>query len=88
MKTFESLEVWQSAKDLVMFTYSYFGNCRDYSFKDQICRASISVMNNIAEGYERDSVNEFIRFLKIAKGSCGEERSMLTIVVELGFVSS
>jgi len=56
---------------------------KDYGFKDQIQRASVSIMNNIAEGFERKSNNEFKYFLFISKGSCGEVRSMLLLANEL-----
>jgi len=59
---------------------------KDFGFKDQICRASVSVMNNIAEGFERRSDAEFKRFLFIAKGSCGEVRSMLYLALELRYI--
>lgn len=64
-----------------------FRNCRDYSFKDQIQRAGISIMNNIAEGFERRTNKEFINFLYIAKGSCGEVRSMLNLALEFKYIS-
>jgi four helix bundle protein len=73
--TFENLEVWQDAIELAARVYELFRDCRDFSFRDQIQRAAASVSNNIAEGYERDTNAEFIRFLFIAKGSCGEVRS-------------
>ena len=57
--------------------YKMISNCKDYGFKDQIQRASVSIMNNIAEGSEAGSDALFIRYLKIAKASCGEVRSML-----------
>jgi four helix bundle protein len=60
---------------------------RDYGFKDQIQRASVSGMNNIAEGFERKSNAEFRQFLYIAKGSCGEVRSMLYLAKELNYLS-
>jgi four helix bundle protein len=81
---FEDIVAWQKAKDLAKEIYFIFSESKDFGFKDQIQRASISVMNNIAEGYERKSNNEFKHFLYIAKGSCGEVRSMLIISHELG----
>lgn len=73
--TFEKLEVWQDAIELAARVYELFQGCRDFSFRDQVQRAAASVSNNIAEGYERDTNTEFIRYLYIAKGSCGEVRS-------------
>jgi len=64
-----------------------FAESRDFGFKDQIQRASVSVMNNIAEGFERKSNNEFRQYLYIAKGSCGEVRSMLIVAFELDKIS-
>ena len=74
---FEDIQAWQKAKLLSVRIYNVFESSKDYSFKDQIQRASVSIMNNIAEGFERKSNNEFKHFLFIAKGSCGEVRSML-----------
>lgn len=62
-------------------------NCRDYGFKDQIQRAAVSIMNNIAEGFESGSDAKFINFLNISRGSCGEVRSMLYLCEDLGFCS-
>lgn len=59
--------------------------CRDFGFKDQIQRAAVSIMNNIAEGCESGSDAKFINFLNIARGSCGEVRSMLYLCEDLGF---
>lgn len=73
--TFENLEVWRDGIELAARVYERFRNCRDLGFRTQIQNASASISNNIAEGYERDSNQEFIRFLFIAKGSCGEVRS-------------
>ena len=73
--TFENLEVWQDAINLAAQVYELLRDCRDFEFRGQIQRASVSVSSNIAEGYERDSNVEFIRFLFIAKASCGEVRS-------------
>lgn len=83
VKRFEDLEIWKESKILTIQIYSHFKNSKDYGFKDQILRASVSVMNNIAEGFERNSDKEFQRFLKISKGSAGEVRSMLWIAIDL-----
>jgi four helix bundle protein len=73
--TFENLEVWRDAIELAARAYEVMRDCRDFGFRDQMLRAAASISNNIAEGYERDSNTEFIRYLFIAKGSCGEVRS-------------
>jgi four helix bundle protein len=71
IKDFENLEIWILARLLVNLIYSDFKSCRDYTFKDQICRAGISVMNNISDGFCRNSDAEFRQFLNISKGSAG-----------------
>jgi four helix bundle protein len=68
---------------LAVKIYRLFETSKDYSFIEQIQRASVSVMNNIAEGFERKTNNEFKQFLFNAKGSCGEVRSMLILAKEL-----
>lgn len=83
IQQFEDIKAWQKGKDLTIETYKIFEDSRDFGFKDQIQRAAVSIMNNIAEGFERQSNNEFRRFLFIAKGSCGEVRSMLYLAKEL-----
>ena len=83
IERFEDIIGWQKAKELAIKIYRLFETSKDYSFKDQIQRASVSVMNNIAEGFERKTNNEFKQFLFIAKGSCGEVRSMLILAKEL-----
>lgn len=84
---FEDIIAWQKAKTLTLLIYRNFKLCKDFSFKNQIERASISVMNNIAEGFERQTNKDFRNFLFIAKGSCGEIRSMLSGAVEMGYMS-
>ncbi|MEI6107462.1 MAG: four helix bundle protein [Opitutae bacterium] len=74
---FEDLIVWQLAIDLAASVYTAFETCRDFPLRDQVQRAAVSISSNIAEGYERDSNADFIRFLYYAKGSCGEVRSQL-----------
>ncbi|MEI8085726.1 MAG: four helix bundle protein [Paludibacter sp.] len=76
MRNFEELRVWQDARILVKDVYLLMANCKDYGFKDQIQRAAVSIMNNIAEGSESGSDALFIRYLRISKASCGEVRSM------------
>lgn len=87
MRRFEDLRVWQDARILVNEIYKLTSSCKDYSFKDQIQRASVSVMNNIAEGSESGSDALFSRFLRIAKASCGEVRSMLYLCEDIGYSS-
>lgn len=86
--TFEEIIVWKKSKLLTIELYNKFKYCKDYSFKEQILRASVSVMNNIAEGFERGSNKEFRNFLFIAKGSCGEVRSMLSLASELKYITN
>jgi four helix bundle protein len=83
IERFEDIIAWQKAKQLTILIYKDFGNSKDFGFKDQIQRASVSIMNNIAEGFERRSNKEFRQFLYIAKGSCGEVRSMLQLAKEI-----
>jgi four helix bundle protein len=66
--------------------YTLFKNNKDYGFRDQIQRASVSIMNNIAEGFERRSNKELKQFLYIAKGSCGEVRSMIRLAESLQYI--
>ncbi len=87
IEKFEDILSWQKSKQLTLIVYSEFINCRDFGFKDQIQRASVSVMNNIAEGFERKSNKEFKHFLFIAKASCGEVRSMLYLAIELKYIT-
>lgn len=83
---FEEIIIWKKAKILTNKIYKMFYSVKDYSFKEQIQRAAISIMNNIAEGYERKGNKEFKQFLFIAKGSCGELRSMLYIALDLKYI--
>lgn len=87
IEKFEDLIVWQRGKELGLLIYGVFRENRDYSFRDQIERATVSISNNIAEGFERKSDREFKQFLFIAKGSCGEVRSMLYLALDLGYLN-
>lgn len=86
MDAFEKLEVWRRSCRLSVELYKQFRDCRDFGFRDQITRSGLSVPSNIAEGYERNSRKEYLRFLKIAKGSSGELRTQLYIGYEAGFL--
>ncbi len=86
IERFEDITAWKKAKVLTLWVYGNFKNCRDISFRNQIERVSVSIMNNIAEGFERKGDKEFKQFLFIAKGSCGEVRSMLNLALELGYL--
>ena len=88
IRNFEDLEIWIMARELVSLVYCDFGYCRDFTFKNQICGAGISVMNNIAEGFCRNSDAEFRNFLNISKGSAGEVKNMYYIAEDLGFIPS
>jgi four helix bundle protein len=87
IEKFEDILSWQKAKALTLLIYKLFNSNKDYAFRDQIQRASVSIMNNIAEGFERKGNKELSHFLFIAKGSCGEVRSMLYIALELNYIS-
>ncbi len=79
--------MWLKSKELTFSVYSVFKNCKDYGFKDQIQRASVSIMNNIAEGIERKGSKELERFPFISKGSCGEVKSMLFLAIEFSYIN-
>ena len=85
-QSYEDLDVWQKSVDVSVAVYSLLRSCRDYGFKDQICRAAVSIASNIAEGMERDSKKETTHFLHIAKGSCAELRTQLLIAERIGYV--
>jgi len=86
IEKFEDIIAWEKAKSLTLKIYLHLKDLKDFAFRDQICRASVSIMNNIAEGFERKSDNEFKHFLFIAKGSCGEVRSMLYLAKALNYM--
>jgi len=86
IERFEDVIAWQKAQDLNINLRQIFDKNRDYSFKDQAFRAAVSVMNNIAEGFDRNSDREFRHFLYIAKGSVAEIRSMLSLARELNYI--
>ena len=87
IERFEDIIAWKKAKELCQLLFLTFGESKDYVFKDQILRASLSIMNNIAEGFERYSNKDFKNFLFIAKGSAGEVRSMLYVAEDRKMVN-
>ena len=83
---FEDILAWQKGHTLTVEIYREFSKCKDYSFRDQIQRATVSIMNNVAEGFERGSNADFRRFLFMAKGSSGEVRSLLRLALSLNYI--
>ena len=95
IQKFEDLIAWQKARELTREVYrslniEIFQSLnipRDYGFCDQIQRASVSVMSNIAEGFERGTRQEFLNYLFIAKGSAGEVRAQLYVALDVGYLN-
>ncbi len=83
LNSFEDLECWKSARILTRLIYKIFAESRDFGFRDQIQRASVSIMNNIAEGFGRIGVKEKLQFTNIAVGSAQEVKSMLFLAQDL-----
>jgi four helix bundle protein len=90
IKKFEELLSWKKARSLTKEVYdstSAGDFARDFGLKDQLRRAAVSILSNIAEGFERGGDREFIQFLSIAKGSCGEVRAQLYVALDLEYIS-
>ncbi|MBP7944763.1 MAG: four helix bundle protein [Verrucomicrobia bacterium] len=90
-RSFEELHIYQRARDLTNGVYALTragAFSRDFGLADQIRRAAVSVMSNIAEGFERGTSTEFIQFLYIAKGSCGEVRAQLQVALDQGYLAA
>jgi four helix bundle protein len=80
-KRFEELPVWQDAIELAIRIYDFTAQFKGYySLKDQLERATVSISNNVAEGFERGTTQELITFLYISRGSSGETRSVLCLM--------
>ena len=89
-KRFEDLEVWQKAKELTNLIYRVSSSgafSRDFGLRDQMRRAAVSIMSNIAEGFESQTQAMFIQYLGHAKGSAGEMRAQLYIAVEQKYIT-
>jgi four helix bundle protein len=87
IERFEDLIAWQKAQDIAVEVYTIFSPSKDWGFKDQIQRASVSISNNISEGFNRYSILEYIRFLNIAHTSCNEVKSMCYLAFRLNYLS-
>jgi four helix bundle protein len=87
IKNFEDLEIWKLSRELTRMIYQDFKNCKDYNFYNQMTSAGLSIMNNSAEGFGRESDKEFDYFLNVARGSAMEVKSMYYIAGDLGYIS-
>lgn len=91
MRSFEEIHGWQKSRGLVREIYKTCQDGklkRDFGLRDQICRAAVSSMSNIAEGFARKNNKEFAHFLDIAKGSAAEVQSLLYVALDVGYVTS
>ncbi len=87
IERFEDLNIWQDGVDIAADIYHHLKECKDFGLRDQLQRSAVSIPSNIAEGFDRQSNKEFIRFLRIAKGSCGELRTQLIIAQKVNLIS-
>ena len=91
IRRFEDIEAWQRARELTQAVYRMSRDgafARDFILRDQMRGAAVSIMGNIAEGYERGGDKEFLQFLSVAKGSCGELRSHLCVALDQGYIAT
>ena len=89
-RRFDEIEAWQKARELAKVVYKLSGRgpfAKDFGLRDQIRRASVSIMANIAEGFERDETGEFVQFLAVAKGSAAEVLSHAYVALDQDFIS-
>jgi four helix bundle protein len=90
IEKFEDIVAWQRARELTRGVYAQTklgGFAKDFGLKDQIQRASVSIMGNVAEGFDRGGDKEFIQFLSMSKGSCGEVKSHLYVALDQQYVT-
>lgn len=87
IKCFEDVIAWKKAQDIAVVVYNEFKNNNDWDFRNQICRASVSISNNIAKGFDRGTKPEFKRFLYISLGSTSEVKSMLYLAKRLNYIN-
>ncbi|CAM5594553.1 four helix bundle protein [Pseudomonas aeruginosa] len=86
---FEDIDAWQLAREMTKTIYAISNDgafARDFGLRDQIRRASVSIMSNIAEGFERGGDKEFFQFVSLAKGSSGEVRAQLYVALDAGYI--
>ena len=88
IKNFEDLDLWKHAREMVNLIYPDFAKCKDFTFRNQITAAGISIMNNISEGFCRKTDAEFRQFLNISKGSSGEVKNMYYIAEDQGYTDN
>jgi four helix bundle protein len=91
IERFEDIECWKKARELTSLVYAASSDnklARDYGLRDQLRRASVSILSNIAEGFERDGDKEFLQFLSLAKGSCGEVRAQLYVALDQHYITN
>ena len=89
-QNFEEIDAWQKARKLTQDIYNISNHgsfSKDFGLRDQICRASVSIMSNIAEGFERNGTKEFVQFLAIAKGPVGEVKGQLYVALDQGYIN-
>ncbi len=90
LERFEDIDAWKEARELTKSVYQITSTgefARDFGLRDQIRRAAVSVMSNIAEGFERGGDKEFLQFLSLAKGSCGEVRAQLYAALDQTYIN-
>jgi four helix bundle protein len=91
LRRFEDIDAWKAARELTRAVYSFSKDgafARDFGLRDQIRRAAVSVMSNIAEGFEREGKGEFVQFLSMAKGSAGEVEAQLYVALDEGYIDA
>ena len=89
IEKFEDIEAWKMAREITKMIYQISSSVnfsKDFALVNQIRRASVSIISNIAEGFERNGDKKFVQFLTIAKGSCGEVRAQLYVALDQNYI--
>lgn len=87
IQKFEDIIAWQKGQDIAVEVYGLFRDSSDFGFRNQICSATVSISNNIADGFDRSSNADFKRFLYISSASCSEVKSMLYLAERLNYLN-